>query len=215
MSRLSPHVPVGLRSLRRRWRGFLVLHRRWLAALAVGLTVITGLRALSPPPAPAVDVVVAAHDLPGGRELTTDDVAVRRVPEELVPGGTTGTVTAVTGRTLAAPVRAGEAVTDRRVLAAGLLEAHPGSVAVPVRLPDPSVGDLLRVGDHVDLVAASPRGPATVVADAAPVLALPRVVGTAPAAGEGALVVLAVPEPDALDVVQASAAGVLGVVLLG
>jgi Flp pilus assembly protein CpaB len=192
-----------------------VLHRRWLAALAVGLTVLTGFRAVSPPPPPTVGVVVAAHDLPGGRELTDDDLAVRRVPVDLAPGGSTGAVSGVTGLTLAAPVRAGEPVTDRRVLAAGLLEAHPGSVAVPVRLPDPGVRDLLRVGDHVDVVTASPRGPATVVADAAPVLALPRPVGTGPAAGEGALVVLAVPEPDALAVVQGSAAGVLGVVLLG
>ena len=215
MSRLQHRLPDGVSSARRRWRGFLVLHRRWLAAVAVGLTVLTGMRALAPPPAPSLDVVVAAHDLPGGRALTAGDLAVRRVPEGLVPGGSAGTVSAVMGRTLAAPVRAGEAVTDRRVLAAGLLEAHPGSVAVPVRFPDPGVGDLLRVGDRIDLVTASPRGPATVVADAAPVLALPPAHGRAPVAGEGVLVVLAVPETDALDVVQASAAGLLGVVLLG
>lgn len=208
-------LPAGLRSLRRRWRGFVVLHRRLLVALAVGLAVLTGLRTLSPPPPPTTAVVVAAHDLPGGRLLARGDVVVRRVPAHAVPGGAAAEVSAVEGRMLAAPVRAGEVLTDRRVLGAGLLQAHPGAVAVPVRLPDAEVRELLRVGDHVDLVAASPRGPATVVAAGAPVLALPWPAGGSTTAPTGALVVVAVPEPDVLDVTSAAAAGVIGVVLLG
>ena len=206
-------TPLVVRSLRRRWRGFVVLHRRLLMALAVGLAVLAGLRALSPPPPPSAEVVVAAHDLQGGGVLSAGDVVVRRFPTDATPAGASAEVSGVEGRTLAAPVRSGEVITDRRVLGAGLLEAHPGSVAVPVRLPDAEVGGLLRVGDRVDLVAASARGPATVVADAAPVLALPPPTGGAAAAG--ALVVVAVPEHDVLDVTSAAAAGVIGVVLLG
>jgi Flp pilus assembly protein CpaB len=193
-----------------------VLHRRWLLAVCVGLAVLTGLRTVSPPPPPTTQVVVAAHDLPGGRVLTADDLAVRRVPAEVPPAGSASQTATVAGRTLAAPVRSGEVITDRRVLGAGLLEAHPGAVAVPVRVPDVEVRDLLRVGDRVDLVAASRQGAAPVVADAAPVLALPRPRSqeSAVAAGSGALVVVAVPETDALEVARASAAGVLGVVLL-
>lgn len=191
-----------------------MLHRRGLVALAVGLAVLSGLRALSPPPPPATEVVVAAHDLPGGRVLSSGDLVVRRVPTDVAPEGASAEPASVQGRTLAAPVRAGEALTDRRVLGAGLLAAHPGTVAVPVRLPDPELRGLLRVGDRIDLVAASPRGQALVVADAVAVLALPRPTGDT-AAATGALVVVAVPEHEVLDVTRAAAAGVIGVVLLG
>jgi Flp pilus assembly protein CpaB len=211
----SRPIRPGLRSLRRRWRGFLVLHRRLLVALAVGLAVLSGLRALSPPLPVSNQVVVALHDLPGGRVLATGDVTVRRLPAEVTPAGAVADVSAVAGLTLAAPVRAGEVVTDRRVLGEGLLAAHPGSVAIPVRVPDTEVRELLRVGDRIDLVAASPRGPATVVAEAAPVLALPRPAGGGVGANAGALVVVAVPEHDSLEVTSAAAAGVVGVVLLG
>jgi Flp pilus assembly protein CpaB len=214
----APHHPSAsvIARPRRRWRGFVVLHRRLLVALAVGLAVLAGLRALSPPPVPTVDVVVAAQDLPGGRVLTSDDLDVRRVPAELPPGGATGDPEVVAGRTLAGPVRTGEVLTDRRVLGEGLLAAHPGTVAVPVRVPDAEVARLLQVGDRVDLVAVSSRGSAAVVVDAAPVLALPTPPGGhAPASPAGALVVLAVPEQDVLEVTGAAAAGVIGVVLLG
>lgn len=200
---------------RHRWRGFVVLHRRVLVALAVGLAVLAGLRALSPPPPPTVDVVVAARDLPGGLVLTAGDLEVRQVPADLPPGGATADPSTLTGSTLAAPVRIGEAITDLRVLGEGLLAAHPGTVAVPVRVPDAEVPRLLRVGDRVDLVAASSRGSAAVVLEAAPVLALPTPPGGRTASPGGALVVVAVPEADVLDVVGPATAGVIGVVLLG
>jgi Flp pilus assembly protein CpaB len=208
-------LPFTLTSLRRRWRGFVVLHRRVLVALAVGLAVLAGLRALSPAPSPTAEVVVAAHDLPGGRTLDADDLDVRRVPADLPPSGAAVAVSAVEGRTLAAPVRAGEVITDRRVLGAGLLAAHPGAVAVPVRVPDAEVPRLLRVGDRVDVVVASPLGPARVVAHAAPVLALPRPAHSGTASPTGSLVVLAVPDHDVLEVAGAAGAGLVGLVLLG
>ncbi len=210
-----------LTSLRRRWRAFVVLHRVPLIAVAVGLAVLAGLRAVSPPPPASTAVVVAAHDLPGGRLLTESDLAVREVPTAVVPAGVAPDRSTITGRTLAAPVRAGEAITDRRVLAPGLLAAHPASVAVPVHVADPRIGRLLRVGDRVDLVAATANGTgATVVTDAAPVLALPNAQnGPGPDAGvgsgSGSLVVVAVPEHEAVRVSQASSAGVVGVVIVG
>lgn len=212
-----PHhpSPPRLARLRRRWRGFLVLHRRWLVALAVGVAVLAGLDAVDPAPPPTTPVVVAAEDLSGGQVLSADDLAVRRMPAGLLPAGAEADVGALTGRTLSAPVRAGEVITDRRVLGPGLLQAHPGSVAVPVRLPDAEVGRLLRVGDVVDLVATSARGPSTTVADAVPVLALPAPAAPARSLGAGALVVVAVPEERALAVSRAAAAGVVGVLLLG
>lgn len=202
------------RRLRRRW----VLHRRWLAAGTLALAVLVALRALSPAPAPQTDAVVAVRDLPGGQQLRADDLAVRRVPRDVLPEGAVADTATLVGRTLASPTRAGEVVTDRRVLDDGLLAAYPGTVAVPARLADAASRALLRVGDTVDLVAASPQGrAASVVAASVPVLALPSA-GSRPSAGEresGALVVVAVSPDDALRVAQASAAGVIGVVLLG
>ena len=60
---------------------------------------------------------------------------------------------------LAGPVRAGEPLTDVRLVGASLAAAYPGAVAVPVRLPDAGMAALLRVGDRIDLVAADPRAP--------------------------------------------------------
>jgi Flp pilus assembly protein CpaB len=202
------------RRLRRRW----VLHRRWLAAGTLALAVLVALRALSPAPPPQTDAVVAVRDLPGGQRLGADDLAVRQVPRDVIPEGAVPDTAALVGRTLASPTRAGEVVTDRRVLDEGLLAAYPGTVAVPARLADAAARALLRVGDTVDLVAASPQGrAASVVAASVPVLALPSG-SRSPAAGgreSGALVVVAVSPDDALRVAQASAAGVIGVVLLG
>lgn len=212
MASLDSSLRPTLRTLVRRWRGLLVLHRRWLVALAVAASVLAGLRAVSPAPPPTVGLVVADQDLPGGHALTPADLTVRRVPSELAPRGAAGSPTSLTGRTLASPVRAGEVLTDRRLLGPALLAAHPGTVAVPVRLPDPGLRGLLRVGDRVDLVAAGRAGGAVVLTADAPVLTLPRAARSGPTA-TGVLVVLAVPEAEALDVVRASAAGVVGVML--
>ena len=75
---------------------------------------------------------------------------------------------------LAAPLRRGEPVTDVRLVGPGLADGHPGVTAVPVRLPDAGMVDLLAAGDRIDLVAADPQGAgARVVAVGVPVLAVP------------------------------------------
>ena len=61
-----------------------------------------------------------------------------------------------TGRTLAGPIRAGELLTDARVIGPGLLTGQPaGTVAMPIRLGDPVTGTLVRAGDRVDVLASS------------------------------------------------------------
>lgn len=52
--------------------------------------------------------------------------------------------------------------------------AGPTAVAVPIRLPDPALGAIIRPGDRVDVVAVDDAGTARVVAWAASVLAVPR-----------------------------------------
>ena len=162
-------------------------------------------------------MVVASRDLPGGAPLTGADLERRPLPVEGVPDGATGDASTLVGRTLAAPLREGEPVTDVRVVADGLLAGYPSLVAAPVRIADAGAVRLLRVGDRVDVVATDPAdGRAEVATEAAPVVALPR--GTR--AGQdsstlsgGALVVLAVPRSTAVALAGSAATDLLSVLL--
>lgn len=211
-----------LRTLRRRLRR----HRRLAVAAAVALAVAAGLRALAPP-APKTDpVVVATRDVPAGARLGDGDVRVVAWPRGLVPGGALAGTPAAVGRTTTSPLRAGEAVTGTRLVGASLLAGAgppdgPALVATAVRLADPAVPSLLSVGVVVDVLAAvdptlDPSGTAprqaSLVAPAARVLAVPEPArGTG--AGDGGLVVLAVPERTAAELAQASVTARLSVVL--
>jgi Flp pilus assembly protein CpaB len=167
-----------------------------------------------------MDVVVARHDLPGGAVLASGDLATTAYPVDVAPAGAPRSPTALAGRVLAAPVRRGEPVTDVRLVAPGLLAGYPGRVAAPVRVADAGAVGLLRVGDRVDFLVASPEGrDASVAVAGAPVIALPD-----PAASEGptvdgiaggGLVVVAVTPAEALGLAQAEVSGVLSVVLDG
>jgi Flp pilus assembly protein CpaB len=132
-------------------------------------------RTVAPAPPETEAVLVASRDLPAGAVIGGDDLELVRVPPETVPNGTVAREDAI-GRTVAAPVRGGEALTDVRLVTAALLDGYPGLVAVPVRIPDAGAVGLLAVGDRVDVLAADPSGraEAELVASSAPVIALPR-----------------------------------------
>jgi Flp pilus assembly protein CpaB len=136
-----------------------------------------------------------------------------------VPDGTFRAESEVVGRTTAAPLRAGEPLTDVRLVAPSVLRGYPGLVAVPVRLGDAEATALLRVGDHVDLLAADPQGghPARTVGTRVPVLSLPQPredLATGGAAPGGALVVVGVPPATAAVLTAASATSYLAAVLV-
>ena len=192
-------VATARRTLRRR----VLAHRRLLAALLTAAAVAAGLHAASAEPPPQVGVLVAAHDLPAGAVVAAEDV--RRVG--FAPGSVPdGLATEPAGRTLAAPLRAGEPLTDVRLVGPALTDGYPGLVAVPVRLPDAGMAGLLRVGDRIDLVAADPQGRAaeTVAADV-PVLALPDTPTEVGAAGlSGRLVVVGADPGDVPRIADAS-----------
>lgn len=183
--------PVWAR-VRRALRRVVVRRRRGLVALLLGAAALVAVQAATAPPPPTVPVLVAARDLPAGVVLGPDDVRVARQLPDAVPAGALG-APQVTGEVLAAPVRRGEPLTDRRLLGDGLVAAYPGLAAVPVRLPDAGMAALLRVGQRVDLVAAGAEGDARVVAGDVPVLALPAAAPdgrTAQTGTPGALVVV-------------------------
>jgi Flp pilus assembly protein CpaB len=175
-----------------------------LATLCAFLAVWAGLRSTAAAPPPRVLVTVAAHDLGAGTRLGPGDLATVRFAPGTVPAGQ---IRDPVGRQLAGPVRRGQPITDAELLGAGLVRDRPDLVALPVRLPDTAVAELLRAGEEVDVVAVDPQGgTAATVAHAALVLALPPPPDDAAADGlPGRVVVLGV---HAGEVSAVSAAGV-------
>lgn len=180
--------------LLRRVRRRLLVHRRLLAALFAGAAVLIGLRTLAPPPPPTTEVWTASRPLPAGHVITREDL--RRVA--FAPGSVPASVATpddLIGRAVAAPVVRGAPLSPGSVVGEELAAQHPGLVAVPVRLGDPDVAALLRVGDRVDVLASRPDDPdqALLLARKAVVLALPRAANQAGMSGlPGRLVVLGV-----------------------
>jgi Flp pilus assembly protein CpaB len=210
--RPSPHdrsrSAAVLRSVRRAVR----LRRRLLAAGLAAGAVALGLGVVAPAPPPTTPVVLAAANLTGGGVLGPADLAVRRFPPAAVPAGAAHAPARWVGRTLAAPMRAGEPVTDVRVVGPGLVAAYaPGTVAAPVRIADADSVALTRVGDRVDVIAPDPRGQLspTLAVGNAPVVAIPAVDDELGSSTAGALVVLAVSPTDAQRVAAQSVLGPL------
>jgi Flp pilus assembly protein CpaB len=190
-------------------------------AAAVLLAVAALFLALRPAPSTAtarpptaVPVAVAASDLPAGATLSTRDVAVARLPPEVVPRGAVPDVPPLIGRVLAGAVRAGEPLTDVRLVGPGLTALLPADLlAAPVRLADLAVAALVRTGDRVDVLAALPDGePAERVATGALVLAAPRPASEDPDPAAG-LLVLAVDPATAARLATASTTATLTVSL--
>ena len=200
------------RRLRRLGRRRVLAHRRLIAFVCAAAAVLLGVQATRPPPPPSDIVLVAARDLPSGTVLGADDLteaayAAGTAPTSLDPRPF--------GRTLAAPLRRGEPVTDLRLVSPALTDGYPGLAAYPVRIPDAGAVGLLRVGDRIDVLATDPEsGEATTVLVDAPVLALPSPDSGAAAEGlAGRLVVLGVPESTLTRIGAASVTQFLSVVL--
>lgn len=188
---------------------------------AVGLLVVALVLALRPAPAPAGDapaptvpVVVATADRPAGTVLTEADLAVARLPPDLRPDGAGAEPDPLLGRVLAAPVRAGEPLTDVRLVGTGVTALlPPGQVAAPVRLADLAVAALVRSGDRIDVLATAEGSPtAEVVAEGALVLAAAGP-GTATDGGSAGLLLVAVPPEVAARLAAAATAATLTITL--
>jgi pilus assembly protein CpaB len=182
MGRWRDHAD-GAPLLRQRWDklrqaaafGQTLLLRRVAAAVLVGLAAITALYS-SRDPSPGDMAVVAAQDLSPGTVVEASQLTVRRLPAQAVPDGAARSPAAVLGRTVAAPVRRGEALTDVRLTGPDLTQFISGNselVSVPLRLADPGVAALLRAGTTVDVVTVGPQqGEPVVLARGARVLAV-------------------------------------------
>lgn len=145
-------------------------------------------------------MLVADRDLAPGTALSTSDVRIVRAPPSLIPRGALTDPVAATGQVLAGAASAGEPITSVRLLGsentrltAGLADAS----AVPIRLADSGVAELLVPGSKVDIV-----GP-----DQAVLAAAATVVTVRPESGavdRGRLIVVALPSDVAPRVAAAS-----------
>lgn len=149
-------------------------HRRTLAAVFAGLAVLTALSALRQEP-DGTSVLVARHDLRSGHVLTATDVRTTKVPPPARPTHTLGRGDAI-GRRVAGPMRAGEAITDFRVLQDDALSGYADDAVLTTIRVDRADGLTgLHVGDRIDVIAVDPDGEskAKVVARAVEVVTLP------------------------------------------
>jgi Flp pilus assembly protein CpaB len=149
---------------------------RRAAAVLLALVALVLAARPDPPPAPApaaVPVTVAVTDLPAGTVLASGDLRVARLPPDVTPAGASAEPETLVGQQLAAGVRAGESITDARLVGPGLTaQLSEGQVAAPVRLADLAIASLVRTGDRVDVLATPAESAAAeVVAASALVLA--------------------------------------------
>lgn len=164
--------------------------------IAIALLLAAGVMAVATPePAPVgTPVYVAAHDLTTGATLAQGDVHIARVGS--APNGVIPVDMAVAGRTVSGPVRRGEILTDVRLVDSAGPNPGAGRAAVPIRLPDRALLELLQPGMHLTLVTVDEQGRAQEVTDDAVVLSLPPPPeGAFAGAAHSPIVVLAVPDP--------------------
>ncbi|AXT85914.1 hypothetical protein C6I20_12455 [Aeromicrobium sp. A1-2] len=157
-----------------RFNRFVFEHRRSLAALFTGLAVLAALTALRPSSDGAA-VLVVKHDLRSGHVLTASDLRTATIPRSVRPAHTLRRASAV-GRRIAGPMRAGEMLTDYRVLQDDALSGYAeDAVLTTIRVDRADGLTGLHVGDRVDVVAVDPDGEskATVVARAVEIVTLP------------------------------------------
>ena len=160
-------------------------------------------------------MAVAATDLPAGTVLAADDLAVARLPPEFAPAGAAAERRAA-GRAGSWPaaVRAGEPLTDARLVGPGLTALLPaGQVAAPVRLADLAVAALVRTGDRVDVLATRRTPTAEVVAAGALVLPRPGPVARRPDDPAAGLLLIAVDDATAARLAAAATTATLTVSL--
>jgi Flp pilus assembly protein CpaB len=182
-----------LRSLRTKgWPRVFAIRR----LVAAALVVFAGFLALRP--VRDAPMLVAHHDLAAGTVLSTSDLKVVRAPPALVPSGALTDPAKATTQVLAGAAAAGEPITSARLLGPENIRLTAGrsdAAAVPVRLADDGIAELLPPGSHVDVVGPDQE-----------VLAEDAVVLTVRSGDRGRLVVLGLPRPLAIRVAAAALA---------
>lgn len=166
-------------------------------------------------------VAVFVADLPAGHEITAEDVEVREVPTDLIPGTAVVVASEAIGRIAASSISAGEIVTTPRFIGNELLASFvpedtgdlPGEELnmVPLKLADTAIIPLLHHGDTISVITHDPETglPLTIATGGRVILA-----GDSSMADPSTLLI-ALPETTAGIVAAASLSSPLAVVLTG
>jgi pilus assembly protein CpaB len=135
--------------------------RRLAAALLVVVAAVLAVAGAASPSVAGAPVVLARRDLAPGAAVGPDDVGVASRPPEAVPVGALTGLDDVVGRRPVGPVRAGEVITDVRLVgpeSARAAAGAPDAAGVPLRLADAAVAALVRPGAVVDVVGSAGVG---------------------------------------------------------
>lgn len=152
----------------RRLRLLMIKRRRILAALCAGLAVLLLGQALS---TGSVNVVVTAHNLASGAQLTKSDLEIRKYPPSLVPAEAFNDLDEVIGGVLTSPSTQGEPLTAARITSPQV-ELPAGSVLAPLRIEDPAAVVSARIGDLVNVVAVGGPESGRVIAKRVPLVSI-------------------------------------------
>lgn len=192
-------------SRRALWRRAKV--QRALAALLAAVAVWLGVSAASADPeGPHTDVVMMQIDARSGHSLQAADLEVLAIPAALAPQGSSGSISDWAGQRLAAPIRAGDVLTDADVSVAALAQGQPpGYVVTHLPLSSPALARVAPAGARVDVLSTADGS----------VLATDVIVLAANAVGddsEGPGLFVAVSPSDAQAIAVASGSGSVGAV---
>lgn len=196
-----------------------------MAALAAVGTVGV-LNTLRPAPPQTVDALVAVTEVSVGEEITRADLKRAAVPPHLLPEGAVSHPDRAVGEIVRTVVPAGGILTVHAFDSAQRFgPSPPGTLAAPIRFPDPQVVQLLQAGDRIDVFVAptATQNPTTaeVVAREVLVLEIPQaresegglLGGVGPQENLN-IVVLAVTEQEAAKLTAASQTGALSIALV-
>jgi pilus assembly protein CpaB len=218
-------APAGLSGWLRDLRKAASWHRRLLVAGLLSASAAFAIQAVSPRPPATESVLVASRDLVGGTRLSPGDVRLAGVAPSTVPSGALRAGSSPAGRTLVAPVRRGEVLTDVRLVGRSFLDGYGTAlVAAPVRIADAASVRLVQAGDVVDVLAAgagadgSATAEARLVAPEVPVVTIPPTGGSALGATDveqGALVVVVTTPETAARLAAAAVTDRLSLVIRG
>jgi len=186
---------------------FVRWHRRGIGLLALCVALVAGLGAALRPQADPIALVVAARPLSPGITLAAGDLSVIMVTDAQVPDGAFHNPGEVVGRQVVIGLTKGTPITTSVLTADALADHSAGEVLVPFRVKDADVATLLRVGDRITLVTATPEGVSSTLAEHLRVARLPSSAGgglISSSSSSGALIVVAASQSVAQQVAAVS-----------
>lgn len=209
--RVNPQVWLSTLTRFIRW------HRRAFGVAAAALCLVAMISALSPAVVTTRTVLVAAHPLPAGVKLATDDVTTLHVSADVAIAESLNEPAAIAGQVLAVPRPAGAVLTASDFVGEGLIADSDGLSLVPFRIGDRGVAGVLSVGNQISVVGANSAGSRRVIASRVRIAALPSTGSSSALGGEsssdGALILVAADPVTARELAAASTEYTLTVIL--